>query len=140
VNVNVDIVGLPDLVRAWQGAPELVEAELHAATLEATLLGCPQVVAARTNRLTAALLRRMVKVDTLTMPNLIAGEAVVPEFLQEDARAERIAEAVLALVRGPAREEQLERLRSVREQLSQGGAAKRAAEIASEMIGGRLPA
>jgi len=38
VNVNVDIVGLPDLVRAWQGAPELVEAELHAATLEATLL------------------------------------------------------------------------------------------------------
>jgi len=141
--------GLPSLLRV-----EIVDGSAHAvlraadvallkpgtSTLEATLLGCPQVVAARTNRLTAALLRRMVKVDTLTMPNLIAGEAVVPEFLQEDARAERIAEAVLALVRGPAREEQLERLRSVREQLSQGGAAKRAAEIASEMIGGRLPA
>lgn len=146
---GIRAAALPSLLRV-----DVVEGHAHAvlraadaallkpgtSTLEAALLGCPFVVAARTNRLTAALLRRLVKVDTLTMPNLIAGEPVVPEFLQEDARPERVADAVLALVDGPGREEQLVRLRSVREQLSQGGAANRAAELASEMIGGRLPA
>ena len=110
-------------------------------TLEAALLDCPLVVAARTNRFTAWILRRLVRVDTLTMPNLIAGEPIVPEFLQEDARPEAVAEAVLALLGGPARDAQRARLSVVRQTLAKGGAAVRAAEIAAEMIGGeRLPA
>jgi len=110
-------------------------------TLEAALLDCPLVVAARTNRLTAWLLRRLVRVNSLTMPNLIAGEPIVPEFLQDDAQPEAIAEAVLALLEGPARDAQRERLAVLRQVLAKGGAAVRAAEIAAEMIGGeRLPA
>jgi lipid-A-disaccharide synthase len=110
-------------------------------TLEAALLDCPLVVAARTNELTAWVLRRLVRVDSLTMPNLIAGEPIVPEFLQQDAQPEAIAEAVLALLDGPARDAQRARLAVVRETLAKGGAAVRAAEIAAEMIGGeRLPA
>jgi len=109
-------------------------------TLEATLLGCPMVVAARTNALTAWLLRRLVQVDTLTMPNLIAGEPIVPEFLQQDAEPARVADAVLALLDGTACQAQLERLGVVREALAQGGAARRAAELAAGMLGGRLPA
>ena len=109
-------------------------------TLEAALLDCPLVVAARTNRLTAWILRRLVRVDTLTMPNLIAGEPIVPEFLQQQARPEAVAEAVLALLEGPARDAQRARLAVVREALAKGGAAKRAAELAAEMLGGRLPA
>src|SRR5205814_963722 len=110
-------------------------------TLEATLLDCPIVVAARTNALTAWLLRRLVRVDTLTMPNLIAGEPIVPEFLQQDARPEAIADAVLALLEGPARDAQRARLAVVRQTLAKGGAAVRAAEIAAQMLtGGRLPA
>ena len=108
-------------------------------TLEASLLGCPLVVAARSSWLTAFLLRRMLKVDSLTMPNLIAGAPIVPEFLQEEATPDRVAEAVLGLLEGPARDAQLEALSVVGKQLSQGGAARRAAEIAAEMIGGRLP-
>lgn len=38
MNVTIDIAELPDLVRAWQRAPAVVESELHAATVEATLL------------------------------------------------------------------------------------------------------
>jgi lipid-A-disaccharide synthase len=110
-------------------------------TLEAALLDCPLVVAARTNRLTAWILRRLVRVDTLTMPNLIAGEPIVPEFLQEEARPEAIADAVLALLEGPARDAQRARLAVVRQALAKGGAAVRAAELAAKMIrGGRLPA
>jgi lipid-A-disaccharide synthase len=109
-------------------------------TLEAALLGCPLVAAARTTRLTSALVRRLVRVDTLVMPNLIAGEAVVPEFYQEEADPDRIAEALLGLLDGPERQRQLEHFDAVRRTLSRGGAARRAAEIAAEMIVARLPA
>ncbi|MEM7408991.1 MAG: lipid-A-disaccharide synthase [Myxococcota bacterium] len=109
-------------------------------TLEATLLDCPIVVAARTNPLTAWLARRLVQVDTLTMPNLIAREAIVPEFLQEEAEPAVVADAVLALLEPEAGEAQRSRLAVVRETLAQGGAAGRAAELAREMLGGRLPA
>lgn len=38
MNIHAEFIGLPGLIDAWQRAPEVVEAELHAATLEATLL------------------------------------------------------------------------------------------------------
>ncbi|HVN39950.1 MAG TPA: lipid-A-disaccharide synthase [Myxococcota bacterium] len=109
-------------------------------TLEAALLGCPLVVAARTNRVTAFLLRRLLRVEYLAMPNLIAGEPIVPELLQEAAEPERIADAVQVLLEGPARARQESQLARLRALLSRGGAARRAAEIAEEMIVGRLPA
>ncbi len=104
------------------------------ATLEAALLGRPLVVAARAHPLTAALLRRMVEVDWLAMPNLIAGEPIAPELLQGEARPARIAEALFAQLSGPAREHQLERFARLRSALG-GGAAERTAAIALEMIG-----
>ena len=109
-------------------------------TLEAALLGCPLVVAARSSWLTGAVLKRLVRVDSLAMPNLIAGEPIVPEFYQEEADPERIADALEELLTGPARDAQRERLAGVAESLSRGGAARRAAEIAADMIVDRLPA
>lgn len=105
------------------------------ATLEAALLGRPLVVAARAHAVTAALLRRLVEVDWLAMPNLICGEAVVPELLQGDAVPERIARALLERLDGPLRERQLERFASLARRLGGGGAAERAAAIALEMLG-----
>ena len=96
-------------------------------TLEVALLGTPLVVTTRVNRFTAWLMRRLVRVSSYTMPNLIAGRTVVPEFLQEDADPAQIAEALLGLLAGPARETQLAALAAVREQLGAGGAAQRAA-------------
>jgi lipid-A-disaccharide synthase len=92
------------------------------------------VVAGRGHPLSAAIVRRLVKVDYWGMPNLIAGEPVVPEFLQERADPQAIAEAVLELFEGPARAAQLAGLAPVREALGAGGAARRAAAIAEEMI------
>jgi lipid-A-disaccharide synthase len=105
-------------------------------TVEIALLGTPFVVAGRANRLTAAIARRVVSLPSFTMPNLIAGAPVVPEFLQEAARPERIADALEALLQDPAREAQLARLAAVRARLGAGGAAERAAAIADEMLHG----
>jgi lipid-A-disaccharide synthase len=104
------------------------------ATLEAALLGRPLVVAARSHALTAALLRKLLRVDFLAMPNLVAGEEVAPEFLQAQAQPQRIAEALLGYLSEPERKRQLARFGELRAKLERGGAARRTAEIAEEMI------
>ena len=106
------------------------------ATVEIALLGTPLVVAARVHPFTAFVGRRLIRVSTLTMPNLIAGEALVPEFLQEAAQPERIAATLQSLLRGPEGEAQRSAFAAVRDRLGEGGAALRAADIAMEMLGG----
>jgi lipid-A-disaccharide synthase len=118
-------------------AADVVLAKPGTATVEASLLERPMVVMGRANPLTAMLLRRLVRVSWYSMPNLIAGEGVVPEFLQEAAVPERIAAAVAELFEGPARETQLAALAKVRAGLGGGGAAGRAARIAEEMLESR---
>ncbi len=104
------------------------------ATLEAALLGRPFAVAGRANPVSVALARRLVRVPSFTMPNLIAGAPIVPEFLQEAAQPERVADSLAQLFTGPARKLQLERFRRVRDRLGPGGASRRAAAIAREML------
>jgi lipid-A-disaccharide synthase len=117
-------------------AADVAVAKPGTVTLEVALLGTPLVVTARVNRFTAFLMRRLVRVASYTMPNLIAGRPIVPELLQDDADPARIAESVLALLAGPARDAQLAALAGVRDALGGGGAAARAASIAEEMTRG----
>lgn len=106
--------------------------------LEIALLDRPQVAAVRVNPLTYRVARRLLQVPWVTLPNLIAQAPVIPEFWQHEAEPERLADALLELLCGPARERQLEALARVREQLGAGGAAERTAEIACEMIRGNV--
>jgi lipid-A-disaccharide synthase len=103
-------------------------------TMEAALLGCPLVVAGRAHPVTAALWRRLMRVRTFAMPNLILGEALVPEFLQQDAEPRHVAPALLALLEGPARARHLSGLEAVQKRLGDDVAAERTAEIADAML------
>ncbi len=141
VQARVEVAGLPvHLVRGRTHeavrAADVALAKPGTIAVEISLLGRPMAVAARANALSAAIARRMIRLPWFTMPNLIAGAPVVPEFLQEEARPERVAEALEALLAGPARELQLARLAEVRRALGGGGAAERVAEIAVEMMDG----
>jgi len=137
--------GLPSLlsIQVFEGrtyellrAADVALAKPGTVTVEISLIGTPMVVAFRTNSLTAFLARRMLRVSSVTMPNLIVGAPVVPEFLQEEAQPERIALALAELLEGPVRELQLANLARVRQRLGSGGAAERAAAIAEEMARG----
>jgi lipid-A-disaccharide synthase len=80
----------------------------------------------------------MVKVDWVGLVNIIAGEKVVPELLQEEAQGERIAaEALRILDEETYRKEMVEGLAQVRKKLGTPGAAERVAKIALGMIGER---
>lgn len=138
----IDLRGLPVHVVENATHEAMVAADVAlvkpgTASLELAVLGCPHVAAGRAHPLTAALARRLVRLPSWTLPNLIAGAAVVPEFLQEQADPERIAEALAALLAGPARDLQLRRLAEVSRRLGEGGAAPRAAAIAARMIDGQ---
>jgi len=109
------------------------------ATLECALLETPMVIVYRVSPLTAAIARVLVRgVSHVGMPNIVAGREVVPELLQGKATARGIAAAARALLGDRARLERVVGdLRNVRAQLGGGGAARRAAGIAAEMLGER---
>jgi lipid-A-disaccharide synthase len=100
------------------------------ATVQGAIHGAPMVVMYRVTGLEYAIARRMVRVPHIAMVNLIAGRRVVPELVQEEASAARIAsEAVRLLEDDAARERMKRELAAVRESLGGGGAARRAAEL-----------
>jgi lipid-A-disaccharide synthase len=102
------------------------------ASLEALLCACPMVVAYRLSPVTAFMLRtlRMVRLPYFSLPNLLAGERLVPEFLQEQVNAAQLAAAVQAQLDDlPRRTMLLARFRAIHQTLRQGGAARAAAAV-----------
>ena len=71
-------------------------------TLELAMAGVPMVVTYRGHPLSAAIVRRLLKVRFASILNLLAGEAIVPEFLQENCRPEKLAEALIGLLANPS--------------------------------------
>ncbi len=106
------------------------------ATLEALLCRCPMVVAYRVGAVTALLLRtlRLVRLPYFSLPNLLAGEALVPEFFQEAVSSENLGGAIERALDDVARREYLQRaFLQVHESLRAGGAA-RAAEAVLQLL------
>lgn len=67
-------------------------------SLELAAVGTPMVIAYRLNWLTAQAARRLIRLDTVTLVNLVTGTRAVPERLQEDCTPERIAPEVARLL------------------------------------------
>lgn len=106
------------------------------ATVEAAILGVPLVVAHVTSPLTFELARRIARVPSSCMVNLIAGAGVVPERIQLSARPAALAALVAELLRDPgARAKMREELAAAVALLGAPGAAERVAELALEVAG-----
>jgi lipid-A-disaccharide synthase len=87
------------------------------------------------SRTTFALARRLVRVDHIGMANIIAGEKVVPELIQDDLTPERIAmESRKILCDAGLRQAIMTKLGEVRKRLGSPGAARRVADMALEMM------
>jgi lipid-A-disaccharide synthase len=89
----------------------------------------------KTSWLTYHIGRRLVTVRHLAMPNLIAGQAVVPELVQDEATGTAIAGQALGLLAAPeARRAMRRQLGEVVAALGPAGASRRAAEAILEIV------
>ena len=108
------------------------------ATLEAALVKRPMVVAYRVAPVTGWLLREMklVKTEFFSQPNLLAGRALVPEFFQEQVRAEVLGPALLGQLERADRAALVESFMAIHQSLRRN-ASERAAEAVLELVGQR---
>ena len=108
-------------------------------TLELALSGVPMVAAYRLHPVEAViarLIRLRTRLPSVILANLVVGENVVPEFLQEDCTQEKLADALCSLVRdGPERRRQIESFRRLDDIMTIGGVppSAKAANIVLEV-------
>lgn len=105
------------------------------ATLEATLVKRPMVVAYRLGALTSFLLKtlKLFKAPFFAQPNLLAGRQVVPEYFNDEVRAEVLGPAVLAQLERADRDQLVQTFTFIHETLRRGASA-RAAEAIVELM------
>ena len=71
-------------------------------SLEVALAGVPMVVGYRVNPLTAAIVRRLIKVEHVSIVNLLAKRSIIPELLQQDCTPEKLSAELVRLLTDPA--------------------------------------
>ncbi len=106
------------------------------ASLEALLLKRPMVVAYRLSTLTYHVVRPLIELDNFSLPNLLWGSPLVPEFMQDQVTAERLGPALLALLTEHRRVEEMRLAFTQIHRRLRRGAGAAAAEAILELAGG----
>lgn len=106
-------------------------------TLQTALVGTPMAVVYKMAPLTYEIGKRMIRVPHISLANIVAGEGVVREFIQDDATPESVAGEILRLLDDADYAAKVRQgLSRVRERMGEKGCSARVARIASEMSRG----
>jgi lipid-A-disaccharide synthase len=115
-------------------AADVVVTASGTATVQTAIHGAPMVVVYKLSPLTYALGRRLVRVSTYAMANLIAGRKIVPELIQAGCTPEAVASEVIRYLTDPSHAARTRAaLAEVRDRLGPGGASARAASAILEL-------
>lgn len=123
--------------RTAMAAADVILLASGTATLEGLLLKRPMVVAYKTAPLTAFLARWLVKVPHFSLPNLLAGTALVAEFFQQQVKPEQLSQAVLELLDND-NETLIQRFAELHQMLKKN-ASEQAARAISALLGHDAP-
>ena len=105
------------------------------ATLEIALLEIPLVVIYKISSLSYWIIRQLIKVPYISLCNIVAGEKIAQEFIQQQATPENIATEILKLLNDPNyRQATLSKLQNVKHALADGPGPQQVAQIARGLL------
>ena len=126
--------GLPEALTGT----DIAIASTGTVTMECAYFGVPTVALYKTSWSTWQIARHIVKVDYAAMPNLLANEQILPEFIQDAATAENIASAALEFLRDENQRSKVKsRLAEIIAMLGGPGANRRAARAIIKLLAGK---
>ncbi len=99
------------------------------ATLETGIIGTPMAIVYKTSVLNYKLLRPLIDVEHFGLINLIAGERVAAELIQDEFTGQTLARELFRLLEPNENASVRQRLHAATEKLGHGGASKRAADL-----------
>ncbi|HLX13186.1 MAG TPA: lipid-A-disaccharide synthase, partial [Bacteroidota bacterium] len=118
-NVTYDVMKNVDLAIVTSGT----------ATLETGFYQTPMIVVYKTSWITYTIGRFLIRIKNIGLVNIVAGEQVVPELIQNDANPQRIASLAMELLGNPERLREIsEKLGVIRKRLGTPGASRRVAD------------
>ena len=95
----------------------------------------PMIIVYRVSLITSWIANMLVKVPHIGLVNLVAGEEIVPELIQDEVNPQRLVdEAIPILENDHKRRRVVNQLKRVKENLGEGGASEKTARIALEML------
>jgi lipid-A-disaccharide synthase len=117
-------------------AADAVLAKSGTTTLEAALAGIPMIVAYKVHQLSWAVFQRLRTVRWVSLVNLVAGQEIVPELLQDRVSAPELADQMRPLLdpTHPRTVAQREALAQVRDRLGAPGASTRVVDLVAELL------
>lgn len=148
------VEGITEALKSWPVQPRVVVGETekraafrsaHAAfaksgtvTLELALSGVPMVTAYKAGSIEAWIIRRRITSSSVILANLVIGENVIPEFIQEDCTPEKLAASLQdVLADTPMRRRQVDAMADLDDIMGIGRASpsKAAADVVADMLG-----
>lgn len=129
-NYRVIIKAVNDYTYQVMKVSDLLVTASGTATLEAAIFKTPMIIVYKTSNLTYRLVKRLVKVDFISLPNIIAGREIVPELIQDEAKSENIYRRCKDLIYKPYLTVNTRKnLETVKDKLGKEGAVNRTARL-----------
>ncbi|MEJ1297477.1 MAG: lipid-A-disaccharide synthase [Candidatus Sedimenticola sp. (ex Thyasira tokunagai)] len=137
---ELPLILLKNGARDAMEAADLVLTASGTATLEGMLIKRPMVVAYRLSRFTYWLVNtfNLVKIPYVAMANLLAGEELAPEYIQDAATPEALSSAIIKFLNSPEQVAQIERRYATLHQEMRQDSSSKAAEAVLQLIKPRI--
>jgi len=133
--LNCEVLLLEESTYDLMSHADLLLATSGTATLESAISCTPLIILYKTSLLTYLLARFLVEIPYIGMVNILAGEKIVPEFIQSQAKPEKIAAEMEKILTDKDEYERIKiELSKVKGRLGKKGAYRRGAEIVNQML------